>query len=73
MAQQVKDLGLSLLCLRFYPSPGIFRIPWVWPKKKKKERKKEREKEKKKNKEKKRKKEENLLSLCGIRKDEEAV
>ena len=29
MAQQVKDLVLSLLWLRFEPWPGNFCVPWV--------------------------------------------
>ena len=41
MAQQVKNLDLSLqqlvllLYCRFYPWPGNFHVPLVWPKKKK--------------------------------------
>ena len=41
MAQQVKDLGLSLLwlwsplCCRFNPRPRNFHMLWAWPKKRK--------------------------------------
>ena len=34
MAQQVKDLALSLLWLGFNPWPWNIRIPQTWPKKK---------------------------------------
>lgn len=42
MVQRVKDLALSLqqlrslLWCRFYPWPGVFCMPWVWPKERKK-------------------------------------
>ena len=32
MAQQVKDLSLSLLWLGFDPLPGNFQMPQAWPK-----------------------------------------
>ena len=31
MAQQLKDLALSLLWHGFDPWPGNFCVPWVWP------------------------------------------
>ena len=37
MAQQVKDLALSLLWLKFDPWPGKFHMLWVQQKKKKKD------------------------------------
>ena len=61
MAQQAKDLVLSLLWLwlplwcRFDSWTENFHMPWVWPKKK--ERKKERRKERRKEGRKERKKE----------------
>ena len=48
MAQQVKDMVLSLLWFRsvlwcgFSPWPGNFHMLWVWQKKKKKKKRKER-------------------------------
>ena len=41
MAQQVKDLALSLLQHRFIPWPGNFHMPWVRPKTNKQTNKKE--------------------------------
>ena len=35
MAQQIKDLALSLLWHRFDTWPGYFLVPWAWSKKKK--------------------------------------
>ena len=41
VAQQVKDLALSLLWCRFDPWPGNFHMPWAWPKKEKEKEKKQ--------------------------------
>ena len=38
VAQQVKDLALSLLWHQFDPWPGNFCMLWVWPKQKQKQK-----------------------------------
>ena len=42
VAQQVKDLVISLLWQGFNPQPGNFRMPQEWPKKKKKKKERRR-------------------------------